>query len=35
MIGRAFFVYFPAPQRIAPTDRLPMVLNFGELRFIE
>lgn len=30
MIGRAFFVYFPAPLRVGPL-RLP---NFGDMRFI-
>jgi len=33
MIGRAFFVYFPAPLAYAP-NRFGFVLNFGELRFI-
>ncbi|MFA7236325.1 MAG: S26 family signal peptidase [Phycisphaeraceae bacterium] len=33
MIGRAFFVYWPAPDRLSPNDRLWMP-NFGDLRFI-
>ncbi len=33
MIGRAFFVYFPAPLAWQPTGRA-FVPNFGELRFI-
>jgi signal peptidase I len=34
MIGRAFFVYFPSPEGLNPTA-FPIVLNFGELRFID
>lgn len=41
LIGRAFFVYFPAPQRFGPQLDLPVVgniiipiPNFGDMRFI-
>lgn len=34
MVGRAFFVYFPAPYALSPT-MLPFVPNFGDMRFIE
>ena len=33
MMGRAFFVYFPAPLRTGPPVSLP-VPNFGKMRFI-
>ncbi|MBI1368662.1 MAG: signal peptidase I [Planctomycetes bacterium] len=33
MIGRAFFVYFPAPHRFSPSS-MPLVPNFGKMRFI-
>jgi len=33
LIGRAFFVYFPAPHQLGPTA-LPLIPNFGEMRFI-
>ncbi len=33
MMGRAFFVYFPAPLRTGPPISLP-VPNFGKMRFI-
>jgi len=34
MVGRAFFVYFPAPYALSPTA-LPFIPNFGDMRFIE
>jgi hypothetical protein len=34
MVGRAFFVYFPAPYALSPT-MFPFVPNFGDMRFIE
>jgi len=34
MIGRAFFVYFPAPLKLSATG-MPIVPNFGDLRFID
>ncbi len=34
MIGRAFFVYFPAPMGLTPQS-FPVVVNFGDLRFID
>lgn len=37
MIGRAFFVYYPAPWRVPSLDWLPAfpgVPNFGDMRFI-
>lgn len=33
MIGKAFFVYFPAPHRMTPTG-LGIIPNFGDVRFI-
>jgi signal peptidase I len=33
LIGRAFFVYFPAPYGLSPTS-YPLIPNFGDLRFI-
>lgn len=33
MIGRAFFVYFPAPHRLSP-DSVGFIPNFGRMRFI-
>ncbi len=33
MIGRAFFVYFPAPQHVQPLP-VPIIPNFGKMRFI-
>lgn len=33
MIGKAFFVYFPAPHRLTPTSP-GVVPNFGDVRFI-
>jgi signal peptidase I len=33
MIGKAFFVYFPAPHRLNPTS-LGIIPNFGDVRFI-
>ncbi len=33
MMGRAFFVYWPAPLKINPTST-GIVLNFGDMRFI-
>lgn len=33
MIGRAFFVYFPAPHRLSP-DSMGFIPNFGRMRFI-
>jgi signal peptidase I len=33
LIGRAFFVYFPAPLRTSP-DAIGIIPNFGSLRFI-
>ena len=34
MIGRAFFVYFPAPYRLQERQ-LGIVPNFGNMRFID
>jgi len=34
MIGRAFFVYFPAPLKLSATG-MPIIPNFGDLRFID
>jgi hypothetical protein len=33
MMGRAFFVYFPAPYGVRP-GKLPFIPNFGDMRFI-
>ena len=33
MLGRAFFVYFPAPMRLTPTA-VEFIPNFGDMRFI-
>lgn len=33
MIGKAFFVYFPAPHRLSPTS-MGFIPNFGDMRFI-
>ena len=33
MIGKAFFVYFPAPHRLTPTG-MGIIPNFGDVRFI-
>lgn len=33
MIGKAFFVYFPAPHRLTPTT-IGIIPNFGDVRFI-
>tara|TARA_Y100001933_G_scaffold265062_1_gene334871 strand:+ start:49513 stop:51195 length:1683 start_codon:yes stop_codon:yes gene_type:complete len=33
MIGKAFFVYFPAPHRLTPTT-MGIIPNFGDVRFI-
>ena len=33
MVGRAFFVYFPAPYSLK-RESYPIIPNFGDLRFI-
>jgi signal peptidase I len=33
MMGRAFFVYFPAPKSLTPKST-PLIPNFGDMRFI-
>jgi hypothetical protein len=34
MIGKAFFVYYPAPWRVVEGGKLPIIPNFGAMRFI-
>lgn len=34
MIGKAFFVYFPAPFKIHPDHPIGVIPNFGQMRFI-